>query len=120
MARTPPSAATRQLITLTAQYVRAPSESWDEDGVATLVFAPPLTAQEQSTFDTLRRLATAPTIVLTPADLTALEPRLATGRLFLQQSQADFIAKGQNVRDRELFDNVSALWRVIFRLTREQ
>lgn len=83
-----------------------------------LMFAEDLTAQQLAQANTILKLATGATL-LTEADYASLAPRLDTGRLFLTQSQADFIAKAQNVRDRELFDNVSALWRVIFRLLRD-
>lgn len=82
----------------------------------TLTFTPDLTAAEQTALAEIVRAANTP---LTRAERNAVEPFLVTGRSFLALSQSEFIALTQNARDRMLFDNVSAQWRVIFRLFRD-
>lgn len=85
---------------------------------ATFTWTPDLTAQQATTLALLDKLTVGATL-MTPAERTALEPQMVTGRAFLALSQAEFIALAQNARDRMLFDNVSATWRVIFRLLRD-
>jgi hypothetical protein len=82
----------------------------------TLTFTPDLSTSDASVLSEIVRAAVTP---LTRSERNAIEPQLVTGRAFLALSQADFIALGQNARDRMLHDNVSAQWRVIFRLLRE-
>lgn len=106
-----------------AAGLRPPSSSGalPSDAVATFVWEPDLTAAEQATVDTILRLAVGATLI-TPAEHAALNvPNgpLPTLRAFQQMSQSDFIALAQNARDRALFDNVTALIRVIRALMRD-
>lgn len=84
----------------------------------TCEWTPDLSAAEQAVLAFVVS-ATNAAVAITPAERQLIEPFLVTGRSFLALSQADFIALGQNQRDRMLHDNVSAQWRVIFRLLRE-
>lgn len=101
-------------------YLRSPASlTEDASGRPVAVFDPPLTAQEQVVWDRLVRYASFLGVQITLEEWALLEPFLTTGRGFLGMSQSEFIALGQNQRDRMLFDNVTALWRVVFRLLRD-
>lgn len=107
------------LLAAATLLIRAPSlVAWDGSSVV-YTFTPDLTAGEATTFADLLATMRTHDVDLTPEEYAALKPFLATGRAFLGLSQADFIALGQNARDRMLHENVSALWRVIFRLLRD-
>lgn len=102
-----------------AVLIREPAVvRWDDPAV-TYVFTPDLTAGEAATFADLVATFRTRDVNLTPEEYAALKPFLATGRLFVGLSQSDFIALGQNARDRMLHENVTAIWRVIFRLLRD-
>lgn len=77
-----------------------------------LNFIPDLTPEQQATVNTLAKLAVGATLV-TKAERDSIESQLATIRIFQQMSQSDFIALAQNARDRQLFDNVTAIIRIL-------
>lgn len=77
-----------------------------------LTWTPDLSPADQATVNAIVKLAVGATLI-TKAERDTLEPFLTTGRAFQQQSQSEFIALAQNARDRMLFDNVTALWRVV-------
>ena len=84
----------------------------------TCEWTPDLSAAEQSVLAFIQSAAKA-AVTITPAERQALEPFLATGRLFVGQSQSQFMALTAAERDRMLFDNVTGIWRVLFRLLRD-
>lgn len=99
------------------QAVGRPPNARDYNGTTvTWTYSPDLTPAETATVAEIMRAAVTP---LTRTERNAIEPQLVTGRAFLALSQSDFIALGQNARDRMLHENVSAQWRVIFRLLRD-
>ena len=87
-------------------------------GLPIVDFSPVLTAPEQATYADILALARSG-YDLTLAEYQAIKPQLTTGRAFLGLSQSQFMALTAAERDRMIFDNMSATWRVIFRLLRE-
>jgi hypothetical protein len=83
-----------------------------------LRWTPDLSPEQVTTLTALTKTATG-TALLSPADYAALEPRLAAIRLLRQQSQAEFMAKTANQRDRELFDLGNDLAAIVLRLLRD-
>lgn len=82
-------------------------------------WTPDLTAAEQTILSRIQALSRAAVPGISPAEWEQLEPFFATGRLFVQQSQAQYTALTQAQINRMNFDNITALWRVIFRLLRD-
>ena len=105
--------------TSTLAGLRPPSDILGVVSPRTIVYTPDLSASEQTTFDSLRALARAATLRLTPADWAAISPRCDTLRVFRQKSQAEFMAKTANQRDRELFDATNDLIAIVLRLLRD-
>ena len=107
---------------LVTSAIREPTEiRWDAStSTATYVFTPDLTAAQAATFaDCVAFRRSGLSTTLTLVEYQALAPFLATGRAFVQQSQSQYMALTQAQRDRMNFDNITALWRVIFRLLRD-
>lgn len=109
-----PDAIAERTVALCRLYLRAPSSyATDETtGAPILNFEPPLTTAEQATYADIVAMAKAG-ITLTLSEYQGIKSFLATMRTFQQMSQSDFIALAQNARDRQLFDVVSALIRVV-------
>jgi len=120
VALTYPDDTARRLAELCGTSLRAPASIATDGATGTpvLTFDPPLSAQEQTTYDGL--LATARSAVaITPDERTALEPHLATLRTFQQMSRADFLALTNAARERQTFDVMTAQLRVIRALLRD-
>ena len=87
-------------------------------GTMTITYQPDLTAQQQADLDRLQKIANGAAL-MSPAEYAALEPRFGTGRAFLQVNQATFRGLTENAMRDMVLDNVSAIWRVLFRLLRD-
>jgi hypothetical protein len=99
------------------QAVGRPANAREYDGAtATWTYSPDLTAAESTLVAEILRAAVTP---LTRTERNAIEPQLVTGRAFLALSQSQFMALTAAERDRLIFDNTSAQWRVLFRLLRD-
>lgn len=116
----PPDSITVRIAELCRLYLRGPvSIATDETtGAPIIVFEPPLTTAEQATYADIVAMAKAG-ITLSLVEYQGIKTFLATMRTFQQMSQSDFIALAQNARDRQLFDVVSALIRVVRTLMRD-
>lgn len=79
---------------------------------------PDLSTNDLATVNTIVKLAVGASL-LTPAERTALEPRLASGRTWLALNQSTFRGLTENAMRDQVLDSVSALWRVIFMLLRD-
>lgn len=106
---TNPDERTQRLVVLCEMYLRRPIAFASEAGVPVLVFEPVLTAPEQATYNRLLAIAGSANLAITPTEWASIEDDLAQIRAFRQQSQSEFIAKGQNARDREIFDTLNSL-----------
>lgn len=109
----PPDDFALKVLNLCRQYLRAPDGvATDSDtGAVVATFTPPLSAAEQTSFADIQAMAKS-SIGLTLTEYQTIKPFLPTMRTFQQMSQSDFIALGQNARDRMLFDTLSAVIRV--------
>lgn len=83
-----------------------------------LVWTPDLTSTELAAITDI--VATGKSAVaINVADYQALKPFLTTMRALLGLSQSDFMALTQAQRDRMIFDNLSAIERVLLRMLRD-
>ena len=99
--------------------IREPSGvAWDGT-TAVYTWTPDLTAAQLTAFTDLVATFRTRDVNLTPEEYAAIKPFLATGRLFVQQSQSQYTGLTQAQINRMNFDNITALWRVIFRLLRD-
>lgn len=116
----PPDAFALRVMDLCRQYLRAPDGvATDSDtGAVVITFTPPLSSAEQTSYADILAMAKAG-ITLSLTEYQGIKSFLATMRTFQQMSQSDFIALGQNARDRQLFDTVSAVIRVVRTLLRD-
>ncbi len=103
--------------------VRAPDGVTPAASAVTFTYTPDLTAAQATALGTavadVMAVTRARDVSLTVAEYQALKPFLDTGRLFVGQSQSQYMALTQAQRDRMNFDNITAIWRVLFRLLRD-
>lgn len=119
MARTHPDDTTDRLWGLAVIYLRVPVGAYVEDGVPTLDFDPPLSAEERTTYALLLALARSGMDHLTPSDWAAIRPHLQTLRDFRQFGRAAFMAQTAAERDRMLYDAQVATMAVLLTLLRD-
>lgn len=84
----------------------------------TITWTPDLSPTDLATVQSIVKLAVGATLLSTD-DRTAIEPFLVTGRTLLGMNQSTFTGQTQAQINRQVFDNLSGLWRVIFRLLRD-
>ena len=89
------------------------------DGLAALVFVPPLTVEELAVYARLERAVRSAVPGITPDEWLAIEDDLAVLRTFRQQTQAQFMALTATQRDRALFDVINAQTNVLRALLRD-
>ena len=109
-----------RLLDLITRYLRAIDHfDGDDTGELTLVWVPPLTAEEQAVYARLQRAARSAVQGITPDEWLAIEDDLAAMRTFRQQTQAQFMALTATQRDRALFDAINAQTNVLRALLRD-
>jgi hypothetical protein len=118
-----PTASVLEAQAAATATVRAPAGIRATESTISFDYTPDLTAEQVTAITAavanVVGVTRARNVTLTYDEYVALAAFLATGRTFVAQSQAQFMALTQAQRDRMLFDNVTALWRVIFRLLRD-
>lgn len=105
-----------ELIALCVEHLRRP------DNVTapplTFTFSPDLTSAEVDTLARLEALARARG-GMEPADMAAIQARIASIRTFRQLSQSQFMTLTAAERDRTLFDALTDLSAIVLRLLRD-
>lgn len=105
---------------LLTRFLRPPlTYGTDASGNLVATFEPPLTAAEQVVFADIAAIAKSQVGLELSNYQVDVKPFLPALRTFQQMSQSDFIALGQNPRDRMLFDTLTSLIRVTRALLRD-
>lgn len=118
-----PSASAIEAIAAVTAVLRAPASTRQEGGNVVFEFVPDLTPAEATTLAAAVASVVGATrardVSLTVAEFRVIEPHLATLRTLQQLSRNEFMALTAADRDRMLFDNVTALLRVVRALLRD-
>jgi Mn-containing catalase len=111
MARTFPDETTRRLVALCVEYLRAPAGSATDDttGDPILDFDPPLTAEEQVTYEILLGLTRSETVRQTPAEFAVVREQLQVLRALRQLGRNAYMGLSAAERDRMMYDAMVAV-----------
>ena len=121
MATIPPDATARRLFDLCVTSLRRPNgvATDSETGAPIIDFVPPLTAQEQTTYDGLLAFARSGFDHLTPTEYANIRPQLTVIRDLRQLGRNAFMQLDANERDRRLYDAQSATTTILLAILRE-